>query len=220
MTEPNRSEADGQDTELIGNPRGNPNACNNPDPNPPVEFFNGRDIHTLSRLYHPPIQWFELDKKKKTNTAPPSSASKPVKKTNNGYPSYLTILQRFDEEVLCFGLSPRDKEIVQLRVDFVESLDEYFEEVGTPVDENGDRQQRTNKGTSFAQSNWVRGVKNEVNNALKYFTSRPLKHGGSVRAGALQLLLFNEESLVSASHQLALITSLPFVLTARKGQKI
>jgi hypothetical protein len=34
---------------------------------------------------------------------------------------------------------------------------------------------------------------------------------------ALQLLLFNEESLVSASHQLALITSLPFVHTARRG---
>ncbi|PWW73648.1 hypothetical protein C7212DRAFT_359374 [Tuber magnatum] len=32
---------------------------------------------------------------------------------------------------------------------------------------------------------------------------------------ALQLLLFNEEFLVSASHQLALITSLPFVHTAR-----
>src|SRR2546421_2102931 len=33
------------------------------------------------------------------------------------------------------------------------------------------------------------------------------------RAGdrALQLLLFNEECLVSASHQLALITSLPFL---------
>jgi hypothetical protein len=37
------------------------------------------------------------------------------------------------------------------------------------------------------------------------------------RAGdrALQLLLFNEEFLVSVSHQLALITSLPFVHTAR-----
>jgi hypothetical protein len=36
------------------------------------------------------------------------------------------------------------------------------------------------------------------------------------RAGdrALQLLLFNEEYLVSVSHQLALITSLPFVHTA------
>ena len=33
---------------------------------------------------------------------------------------------------------------------------------------------------------------------------------------ALQLLLFNEEFLVSASHQLALITSLPFVHTARR----
>ena len=37
------------------------------------------------------------------------------------------------------------------------------------------------------------------------------------RAGdkALQLLLFNKEYLVSVSHQLALITSLPFVHTAR-----
>ena len=36
------------------------------------------------------------------------------------------------------------------------------------------------------------------------------------RAGdrALQFLLFNEEFLVSVSHQLALITSLPFVHTA------
>ena len=32
----------------------------------------------------------------------------------------------------------------------------------------------------------------------------------------LQLLIFNEEFLVSASHQLALITSLPFVHTARR----
>jgi hypothetical protein len=29
----------------------------------------------------------------------------------------------------------------------------------------------------------------------------------------LQLLIFNEEFLVSASHQLALITSLPFVIS-------
>src|SRR3981189_1067255 len=38
------------------------------------------------------------------------------------------------------------------------------------------------------------------------------------RAGdrALQLLLFNEEFLVSTSHQLVLITSLPFVHTARR----
>ncbi|CAH1767218.1 1764_t:CDS:2, partial [Entrophospora sp. SA101] len=40
------------------------------------------------------------------------------------------------------------------------------------------------------------------------------------RAGdrALQLSLFNEESLVSVSHQLALITSLPFVHTAQVDQ--
>ena len=32
----------------------------------------------------------------------------------------------------------------------------------------------------------------------------------------LQFLIFNEEFLVNASHQLALITSLPFVHTARR----
>jgi hypothetical protein len=39
------------------------------------------------------------------------------------------------------------------------------------------------------------------------------------RAGdrALQLLLFNEECLVSASHQLALITSLPFDFICTRG---
>jgi hypothetical protein len=39
------------------------------------------------------------------------------------------------------------------------------------------------------------------------------------RAGdrALQLLLFNEECLVSASHQLALITSLPFLYFGTRG---
>ncbi|KAH8928791.1 hypothetical protein BT69DRAFT_1307228 [Atractiella rhizophila] len=37
---------------------------------------------------------------------------------------------------------------------------------------------------------------------------------------ALQLLLFNEEYLVSASHQLALITSLPFVHTARRYYRL
>ena len=42
------------------------------------------------------------------------------------------------------------------------------------------------------------------------------------RAGdrALQLLLFNEECLVSASHQLALTTSLPFVHTARRYYRL
>ena len=37
---------------------------------------------------------------------------------------------------------------------------------------------------------------------------------------ALQLLLLNEEYLVSASHQLALITSLPFVHTARRYYRL
>ena len=36
----------------------------------------------------------------------------------------------------------------------------------------------------------------------------------------MQLLLFNEEFLVSASHQLALITSLPFVHTARRYYRL
>ena len=42
------------------------------------------------------------------------------------------------------------------------------------------------------------------------------------RAGdrALQLLLFNEECLVGASHQLASITSLPFVHTARRYYRL
>ena len=37
---------------------------------------------------------------------------------------------------------------------------------------------------------------------------------------SLQLLLFNEEFLVSVSHQLALITSLPFVHTARRYYRL
>ena len=42
------------------------------------------------------------------------------------------------------------------------------------------------------------------------------------RAGdrPLQFLVFNEEFLVSASHQLALITSLPFVHTARRYYRL
>ena len=36
----------------------------------------------------------------------------------------------------------------------------------------------------------------------------------------LQLLVFNEEILVNASHQLALITSLPFVHTARRSYRL
>ena len=46
--------------------------------------------------------------------------------------------------------------------------------------------------------------------------------GKLCRAGdrALQLLLFNEECLVSACHQHALITSLPFVHTARRTYRL
>ena len=36
----------------------------------------------------------------------------------------------------------------------------------------------------------------------------------------LQLLIFNEEFLVSANHQLVLITSLPFVHTARRSYRL
>ena len=37
---------------------------------------------------------------------------------------------------------------------------------------------------------------------------------------SLQLLIFNEEFLVSANHQLVLITSLPFVHTARRSYQL
>ena len=42
------------------------------------------------------------------------------------------------------------------------------------------------------------------------------------RAGdrSLEFLILNEECLVSASHQLALITSLPFVHTARRSYRL
>ena len=36
----------------------------------------------------------------------------------------------------------------------------------------------------------------------------------------LELLIFNEEFLVSTSHQLVLITSLPFVHTARRSYRL
>ncbi len=40
------------------------------------------------------------------------------------------------------------------------------------------------------------------------------------RDRSLQLLVLNEEFLVNASHQLALITSLPFVHTARRTYRL
>ena len=39
-------------------------------------------------------------------------------------------------------------------------------------------------------------------------------------ARLLQLLIFNEECLVSVIHQIALITSLPFVHTARRSYRL
>ncbi|KWX87211.1 hypothetical protein AMQ83_14455, partial [Paenibacillus riograndensis] len=56
-------------------------------------------------------------------------------------------------------------------------------------------------------SPWPKGLGNLV---------KPCRAGNR----ALQLLLFNEECLVSASHQLALITSLPFVHTARRYYRL
>ena len=54
---------------------------------------------------------------------------------------------------------------------------------------------------------WLRGLGNLLN-----------VHRDGVRL--LQLLIFNEEFLVNASHQLALITSLPFVHTARRTYRL
>ena len=56
-------------------------------------------------------------------------------------------------------------------------------------------------------SPWPRGLGNLV---------KPCRAGDR----ALQLLLFNEECLVSTSHQLVLITSLPFVHTARRYYRL
>ncbi len=44
-----------------------------------------------------------------------------------------------------------------------------------------------------------------------------LNHDGD---RSLQLLVLNEEFLVSVSHQLMLITSLPFVHTARRSYRL
>ena len=54
---------------------------------------------------------------------------------------------------------------------------------------------------------WPRGLDNLLN-----------VHRDGARL--LQLLIFNEEFLVNASHQLALITSLPFVHTARRTYRL
>ena len=60
--------------------------------------------------------------------------------------------------------------------------------------------------------------------SASYFTlpGRRGKSWNSRRDGdrLLQLLIFNEEFLVSVSHQLALTTSLPFVHTARRSYRL
>lgn len=58
-----------------------------------------------------------------------------------------------------------------------------------------------------SKSPWPKGLGNLV---------KPCRAGDR----ALQLLLFNEEFLVSTSHQLVLITSLPFVHTARRSYRL
>ena len=60
---------------------------------------------------------------------------------------------------------------------------------------------------SASTSPWPRGPGNLV---------KPCRAGDR----ALQLLLFNEECLVGACHQHALITSLPFVHTARRYYRL
>ncbi|WZY99687.1 hypothetical protein YC2023_072016 [Brassica napus] len=58
---------------------------------------------------------------------------------------------------------------------------------------------------------------------LMYSTSSHLGRQAQVIfeiSSSLQLLVFNEEFLVSASHQLALTTSLPFVHTARRSYRL
>ena len=58
--------------------------------------------------------------------------------------------------------------------------------------------------------------------STSFLTERPGEPFNLHRDGArlLQLLIFNEEYLVSACHQRALITSLPFVHTARRSYRL
>ena len=53
-----------------------------------------------------------------------------------------------------------------------------------------------------------------------FWAARALHKSASIVLRQLQFLIFHEEFLVSASHQLALITSLPFVHTARRYYRL
>ncbi|KAK8700970.1 hypothetical protein V6N13_019360 [Hibiscus sabdariffa] len=77
------------------------------------------------------------------------------------------------------------------------------------------------KGTCRGRSTRVGQVaraalKRNFHRAAGRILCRRLKYA----TGSLQLLVFNEEFLVSASHQLALTTSLPFVHTARRSYRL
>ena len=61
--------------------------------------------------------------------------------------------------------------------------------------------------TLAASLTWPKGLVNLVNECRD-------------RDRLLQLLILNEEFLVNAGHQLALITSLPFVHTARRTYRL
>src|SRR6266542_3919791 len=74
-----------------------------------------------------------------------------------------------------------------------------------PLDVLGHTRTTLTEPASF--SPWPEGLGNLVK----------LCHAGD---RALQLLLFNEEYLVSVNHQLTLITSLPFVHTARRYYRL
>ncbi len=78
-----------------------------------------------------------------------------------------------------------------------------------PLDVLGRTRATLMTSTSFAvsASPWPEGLGNLLN-------------GHRDGARFLQLLISNEEFLVNASHQLALITSLPFVHTARRTYRL
>ena len=73
-----------------------------------------------------------------------------------------------------------------------------------PLDVLGRTRATLMRPTSFP---WSRGLGNLLN-------------AHRDRDRSLQLLILNEEFLVNASHQLALITSLPFVHTARRTYRL
>ncbi|KAD0299849.1 hypothetical protein E3N88_44480 [Mikania micrantha] len=76
--------------------------------------------------------------------------------------------------------------------------------------------------TSYVEMFWADARYTDVFNEYIALADRPGKSLKFHRDGdrSLQLLVLNEEFLVSASHQLALTTSLPFVHTARRSYRL